>query len=378
VVISTIKVQNPQLPAQQHFLVLDALRGVAAIAVAVYHACVIFGVPQLLPKAYLAVDFFFVLSGIVVAHAYEQRLKQGQIREYLERRVIRLYPMIIFGALLGMTAVVTSPAARQLSVGTLIYLGLSTVLCLPIIRANVYPGSNTIAPVNVPSWSLFFEIFVNAVYGLAAKHLTDARLVALALAAFVVEAIGIFKFNGVDFGVYVANFEWGFARVVFPFFVGVLINRLLAPRVLATPAMTPLLLAVALVATFCMPTSGVWTAVSELVAIAIIYPSVIMLAMRVAVASRQGRVLAWLGAVSYPVYAIHGPLFVWLARLQRASASRLQISAYCWAAVAVAVAIVFAWLVYKIYDLPLREALTRAMRRRRSTLNPSNSRGQVE
>lgn len=366
-------VDPPLGSTQQHFLVLDALRGVAAIAVAIYHACTVFGETQLLPKAFLAVDFFFLLSGVVVAHAYERRLKQGQIREYFERRLIRLYPMILVGALLGMSVVITSPAARGLSAGTLVYLGLSTALCLPLIRSNVYPGSHSIAPVNVPSWSLFFEIFVNAVYGLVAKRLTATRLVAISCIALAVEAFGIFKFNGVNFGVHVEDIEWGFARVIFPFFTGVLINRAFTPRMLPKTAMAPVLLAIALVATFYVPTSGVWNAVSELVVVAVIYPCVIVLAMRVVVSSRQGRVLAWLGAVSYPVYAIHMPLFMWLARLKRVAGPGFQVSPYWWIVLAVAFSIACAWLIYEIYDLPLREALTTAVKRRRRTLVSTGS-----
>jgi len=216
---------------------------------------------------------------------------------------------------------------------------------------------------------LFFEIFVNAVYGLVAKRLTATRLVAISFIALVVETVGIFKYNTVNFGVYVEDIAWGFARVIFPFFTGVLINRTFTPRMLPISALAPLLLSVALVATFYMPTSGVWNAVSELVAVAIIYPCVIILAMRVVVSSRQGPVLAWLGAVSYPVYAIHTPLFLWLARLERVSASRFQVSPYWWIVLAVAFAIVSAWIIYRIYDLPLREALTTTMKRRYRSLH---------
>jgi peptidoglycan/LPS O-acetylase OafA/YrhL len=118
-----------------------------------------------------------------------------------------------------------------------------------------------------------------------------------------------------------------------------------------------------------VPTFGVWNAVSELIAIAIIYPCVIVLAMRLTVSSHQGRVLAWLGAVSYPVYAIHSPLFLWLARLQRITASRFQISAYWWIVIAVAFALACAWTTYKLYDLPLREMLTATMKRRYRSLD---------
>jgi len=256
----------------------------------------------------------------------------------------------------------------------LVYLGLSAALCLPIVRANLYPGSHSTAPVNLPSWSLFFEVFVNAVYGLVAKRLTTAWLVTISISAFFVEAIAIFKFNGVSFGVYVEDFEWGFVRVIFPFFTGVLINRTFSARMPLKSAMALLLLAIGLVATFYVPTTGIANALSELAAVAIIYPCIILLAMRVVTTTRQNRLVGWLGSISYPVYAIHAPLFMWLSRLQRVTAARFQVSPYWWIALAVPLAIVSAWTIYKIYDLPLREALAGTMKRR---LRPLASEGTV-
>lgn len=357
---------NVPLPSHRHFLVLDALRGVAAISVALYHACAIFGATQLLPKAFLAVDFFFLLSGIVVAHAYEERLKKGEIVKYLERRAIRLYPMILFGACIGMSVLLTSPAARHMPGMSVIVLGLSAMLCIPIVRANLYPGSHSIAPINVPSWSLFFELFANALYGLVAKRLTNRLLLVIVLGSLLAEGFGIAKFNGANIGDYTESFKWGFARVLFPFFLGVLINRAIVPREHAPSRTTPALLAMILVATLCVPSWGSWTGISELVAIAIIYPAIIMAAMNATVTSQQGGVLTWIGAVSYPLYAIHSPLFLWLARLQRQTALRFPVSPYWWAAGAVTMAVLAAWAVYKVYDVPIRETLTTMRRRHRA------------
>jgi peptidoglycan/LPS O-acetylase OafA/YrhL len=354
---------NPLLPNERHFLVLDALRGVAAISVATYHACVIFGAKQLLPTAFLAVDFFFLLSGIVVSHAYEDRLKRGQIVGYLERRAIRLYPMIVLGACIGLSVLLTSPAVRQIPDKTLLFLGLSAALCIPIVSANVYPGSHSIAPINVPSWSLFYELFVNVVYGLVAKRLANWLLIAIVLGSLFVEGFGIIKFNGANVGAYTETFMWGFARVMFPFFLGVLINRTIVPRNRPPSHMIPALLATILVATLCLPSLGSWTGISELVAIAIIYPAIIMVATNIAVPSQQGGVATWIGAVSFPLYAIHEPLFLWLARLQRKTAYRFPISPYWWMAFALAVSVLAAWIVYRLYDVPIREGLTNMRRR---------------
>jgi peptidoglycan/LPS O-acetylase OafA/YrhL len=66
-----------KVPGEKHlFSALDAMRGIAAVSVVFYHAGIHSGLP-LLPHAYLAVDLFFVLSGFVIAHAYEEKLHHG-------------------------------------------------------------------------------------------------------------------------------------------------------------------------------------------------------------------------------------------------------------------------------------------------------------
>lgn len=358
---------NSPLPVHRHFLVLDALRGVAAMSVTLYHACIIFGATQLLPKAFLAVDFFFLLSGVVVACAYESRLQQGEIVVYLERRAIRLYPMIMFGACIGMSVLLTSPAVRQMPSMTVIALGLSVVLCIPIIRGNIYPGSHSIAPVNTPSWSLFFELFVNVLYGFVAKYLTNSLLIVIVSGSLFVEGIGIAKFNGANVGAYAETFQWGFPRVLFPFFFGVLIKRAIVPRDSSPNRIKPTLLALVLVATLCLPSLGRWNGVSELVVIAVIYPSIVIAAMNTTVPSQQAALFTWIGAISYPLYAIHVPLFLWVARLQRQIAIRFPVTPYWWIAGALALSASAAWVAYRAYDAPFRAALM-SMRRRYSSL----------
>jgi peptidoglycan/LPS O-acetylase OafA/YrhL len=82
------------------FATLDGLRGVAAIAVTSLHFRFELG-KFLLPHSYLAVDFFFVLSGFVLAYAYEDRLSEGMKPiQFLRLRVIRLYPLYLIGTLI--------------------------------------------------------------------------------------------------------------------------------------------------------------------------------------------------------------------------------------------------------------------------------------
>jgi peptidoglycan/LPS O-acetylase OafA/YrhL len=352
---------------KQHFVMMDGLRGIAAVGVSIYHGGIIFGGTQLLPQAYLAVDFFFLLSGVVVAHAYEARLQQGKTLDYLQRRAIRLYPMILVGALLGLSVIATSPGSREMSFWSMGTLYLLASLCLPLLKPNVFPGTSSIAPLNGPSWSLFFEIFINAVYGFAAKRLATKALVATVVVSLIVEAIGIFHYQTADFGVYVSEFGWGFARVTFPFSAGVLIHRIMASRTMRLPVVHPAVPAALLIITFGIPAQGMMNAVISLVDIALIYPLLIIFAMRENLSGRQSAALIWLGVISYPLYIIHFPIFMWLARLQRFIPARFEVSPYVWSVSAIALAVICALCAYHLYDLPLRSLLTR-MNLRKSRL----------
>ena len=87
-----------------HSNILDGLRGVAALTVVCFHLFEAYATSHLDQKinhGYLAVDFFFILSGFVVGYAYDDRWKTMRITDFLKRRFIRLHPMVIIGALIG-------------------------------------------------------------------------------------------------------------------------------------------------------------------------------------------------------------------------------------------------------------------------------------
>jgi peptidoglycan/LPS O-acetylase OafA/YrhL len=348
------------MQSRQHFLVLDGLRGIAAISVAIYHGSIIFGGKTLLPQAYLAVDFFFMLSGVVVAHAYEARLKAGQTLDYIQRRAIRLYPMIFVGAALGASVFSTSATKPALSVWTTGMLYFLACLCLPVLKDDILPGSHSITPLNVPSWSLFFEIFINATYGFMAKSLRKNVLISIVIASLLLEAIGSYRHQSANFGSQIGEFWWGFPRVTFPFFTGVLIHRITASGGLRTPILPPTILAVALMLTFCVPVHGPINAVVDLLEIAVLYPALIVLAMRVKPPGKQeNRILVWLGLLSYPLYIIHQPIFMWLARTKRFIGVHLVLSPYLWIFAAISFSAICALGIFRFYDIPVRAWLTR-------------------
>src|ERR1700754_1815377 len=87
--------------AHHRYHTLDAMRGVAALSVLLYHwrpqlPWILFG------SGYLAVDLFFLLSGFIIAHAYDEKLAKGLgFLDFLALRLMRLCPMLAFGTAIG-------------------------------------------------------------------------------------------------------------------------------------------------------------------------------------------------------------------------------------------------------------------------------------
>lgn len=99
--------------SRPHYVVLDGLRGVAALVVLGFHVFEAFATSpfdQKFNHGYLAVDFFFMLSGFVIGYAYDARWRGNgnpggmTTADFFKRRLVRLHPMICVGALLGIVS----------------------------------------------------------------------------------------------------------------------------------------------------------------------------------------------------------------------------------------------------------------------------------
>lgn len=211
--------------SKQHFVVLDGMRGIAAIAVAWFHASQLFvGEHSVLNTPALAVDFFFCLSGFVVAYAYGSRLDAGMsIAEFAARRAIRLYPMIFLGAGLGGAVLMMGALHRD-------GIGLNTIAevasAFLLIPAGLFFGAQAF-PTNNPIWSLFFEFVANAVYAKSSGRSLGVLTVVLAASASALVLVSYFYggLTGIGFEGW-RSFTLGFVRVCYPFLAGVLIFRL--------------------------------------------------------------------------------------------------------------------------------------------------------
>ena len=203
------------------FVTLDGLRGVAAFAVMMFHTNPFIG--RQVPEAFLAVDFFFALSGFVIAHAYTERLRTGMSpRSFLVLRLVRLYPLYILGTAIGILILpLTSQAdgVSQLAIEI-----AAAVLFLPS------PVTELLYPFNFPAWSLFHELLINGAFAALNNLLSRVVLCGIAAISAVILAGYAIWLGSLDTSNSWVHFEGGFVRVSFSFFAGVLVYRIWQKR----------------------------------------------------------------------------------------------------------------------------------------------------
>lgn len=156
---------------RHRFILLDGIRGVAAICVVIHHSSQQTLVP-VFATGYFAVDLFFCLSGFVLTQAYSNRIDGGMtFRKFILQRFIRLHPMFVIGNFSGfiVTLFIIEHHQTDFTFGSLLVSMMVNLLYLPFPNAEtIQYGSNvvhaSIFPSNNPSWSLFFEIWVNVLF----------------------------------------------------------------------------------------------------------------------------------------------------------------------------------------------------------------------
>jgi peptidoglycan/LPS O-acetylase OafA/YrhL len=357
------------VPSHTMYQGLDAMRGVSAISVMIYHFSAFLSNTVVLPGAYLAVDLFFVLSGFVICHAYEGRLRLGMgLPRFLALRLIRLYPLYIAGTLLGLLYVVGKTAmSHQSSIGLLPILRMLTLSALYLPSLSDEPVLGGLYPFDLVAWSLFFELAVNLVYAALVRELTQFRLVLVVVVA-AVGLIGVLLFYGsLDVGMTRRTMVGGAFRVLFSFAIGVLICRcrLMLPSspIRARFALEALLLL--LVAVFLLHPAVPLAGPFDLFCILLLFPAVILVGARIEPMLAPG-FSALLGYVSYPVYILHGPLLLIAAGVWKATGSTEPNATMPGAGILFATIVLAAsYILTRWYDVPVRAYLGAWARERR-------------
>jgi peptidoglycan/LPS O-acetylase OafA/YrhL len=337
---------------KHRFETIDGMRGIAALAVFGSHLQLARNQGGWFSQGALAVDFFFLLSGFVIGAAYERRLAAGlPLASYARIRLARLYPMIVAGALLGLAVAMLNPT--RFNPWVVLPFQLAFVPFFLVAGGDV-----PMYPLNPVQWSLFFELFVNAAHAVARSALTTSRLIAVTLLSAVGSAFAIAHFGTDGVGFDRASFWAGFPRVVFSFSAGLLTFRLHSAGALPR-IRVPYLLTIALLAlVLALPKPP---HVSDMVYVGLAFPALLIAALSADAPDALRPLAVWAGAVSYPLYAIHGPLlslFVAFIPLQHAQSIR----AIGWAT-SIPVTIAAAWLFERYFDAPIRLWLEPAAKR---------------
>ncbi|MBE7182374.1 MAG: acyltransferase, partial [Terriglobus roseus] len=219
--------QTRALETKTHYEALDGLRGVAALIVVAFHTFEEFSygdhVKQILNHGYLAVDFFFLLSGFVVAYAYDDRWDKMSFGGFVKRRIIRLQPMIVMGSLIGallfyLQAGPVFPKIATTPVWELILIALLGATLLPLPYQFDVRGWYEMHPLDGPAWSLFFEYIANLLYALGLRKVSNRVLAILtALAAILIVEVAIRQGDVIGgWSTSLDQLHVGFARLLFP------------------------------------------------------------------------------------------------------------------------------------------------------------------
>ena len=356
--------------SKPHYLILDGLHGVAALIVIVYHVFELYTKTPF-PHGYLAVDFFFILSGFVIGYAYDNRWDKMTVGGFFKRRLIRLHPMVVMGAIIGAITFLIQGSTQwdgsRVSLGLVMLSMLFAMFMIPSAPGSPTEvrGNGEMFPLNGPSWSLFFEYIGNILYALLLRRLPRWALAVLCAVSGAL-LIGISTregFLGVGWTIADGGFWGGLVRMLFPYTMGMLMARVFTP--LKIHGAFPICSLILLVAVLIPNIAGeAWhNGLYDALCVVILFPCLVWLgASELSISERTGKVCTFLGDLSYPLYMVHYPVFYLYYKFIGFDGNGTSLTiqeAWPAAIIAVAVSLTLAILCMKYYDIPLRKKLSR-------------------
>ncbi len=360
--------------SKSHYEILDGLRGVAAVMVVMFHIFETFSggshLKQIMNHGYLAVDFFYVLSGFVIGYAYDDRWGKMTLGGFFKRRLIRLHPMIIMGMIIGAIGFYFGasglwPGISGVPVWKMLLVMLIGFTLLPVPPSLEIRGWGEMHPLNGPAWSLFFEYIANILYALFIRKFSNK---ALAVLVFISGAalihLAVTGTNGDVIGgwsIEPAQLRIGFSRLMYPFFAGLLLSRMVKVTHVKHAFLWCSLLIVIILS---IPRIGgsehLWmNGLYDSLCIILLFPLIVYLGASGELKGKySSKICKFLGNISYPIYIIHYPLIYiytgWVfdnkLTLREAFPAGLLV-------LFSSIAIAYACL--KLYDMPVRKWLAK-------------------
>lgn len=363
--------QTAYLKSKPHYAILDGLRGVAAVVVVIFHLFETFitsRTDQIINHGYLAVDFFFILSGFVIGYAYDDRWGRMSVGEFVKRRLVRLHPMLVMGMLVGALLFYLADFEGSEFFATvgrtpvwmvLAYLVLGCLM-IPVTPSMDIRGWTESYPLNGPAWSLMFEYIANILYMFILRRLPTIVLGILTVLAAVMtvhfavtngDVVGGWSITGHELYV-------GAVRLAYPFLMGLVMARI--GRTIRVRAAF-WVCALGLVTLLSLPHMGQsWVnGLYEAFCIVVLFPLIVAMGAGGTVTGAFSiRACKFLGDISYPLYITHYPIvYIYWGWVYKVHPSLVQ--AVVGGVVVCLACIGIAYLCLRFYDLPVREWLTR-------------------
>jgi peptidoglycan/LPS O-acetylase OafA/YrhL len=367
------------LPSKPHYPILDGLRGVAALLVVAFHLCEAhamqlgdrYHLDQVINHGYLAVDFFFLLSGFVIGYAYDDRWGSMSFKNFFTRRLVRLHPLVIWGTLVGALlfyfqasdVVWLGVDLNAVPVWKVILTMLVGFTLIPLTPSMDIRGWAEMHPLNGPCWSLFFEYVANILYALFVRKLSNtvlavlvflcgAALIHLTLTNPSGDVTGGWSFN-------VAQLHVGFVRMLYPFFAGLLLFRVAKLRSINNAF---LWCSMGIIVLLSLPRFGgadhFWmNGLYEALCIILFFPLIVYLgASGNAMSPVTAKVSKFFGDLSYPIYITHYPI-IYVYTAWAVNHKKTLSDSYLEMSVAFIAIIALGYLSLKLYDEPVRKWL---------------------
>lgn len=344
------------LKTKQHFEILDGLRGVAALAVVIFHFMEWVFVPgeNFIGHGFLAVDFFFCLSGFVIGYAYDNRIQKMGAWEFFKSRLIRLHPLVVLGSVLGLIGFFLDPFALPVaySWGKLLLLFICSVLLIPF--PVMQDRSFNLFGLNAPSWSLFWEYVANIFYAFVLYRVGRRSLLVLTMVAAAGICMVSYRAGNLLGGWSKGTFPDGGVRVAYSFLAGLLVYR---SNWIIKNKLGFIALAGLLFLAFIMPWSKCDWLVEALIVL-FYFPLLVALGAGSGLSPQWKKVCRFSGNISYPLYMTHYAA-IWVFGNYFTN-KKPPVSALPYIIIpGVIFLVVIAYFVMVYYDIPVRRYLTK-------------------
>jgi peptidoglycan/LPS O-acetylase OafA/YrhL len=303
--MSQVQSSSQILASKQHFHILDGLRGVAALAVVIFHfmewAYTDFST-NFIAHGFLAVDFFFCLSGFVIGYAYDDRIGKMGVLEFFKSRFIRLHPLVIAGSVLGLLAFLFDPFGGHpelYGAGKIILTFVCSLFLIPLpVIAD--RGFNLFS-FNAPSWSLFWEYMANIVYAFVLCRISRGYLILLTVVSAIAICWVCYRSGNLLGGWSGPTFWDGSARISYSFLAGLLVYR---ANWIIKNKLGFFSLSILLFLAFIMPFTK-WNWLTEALVVLFYFPLIIALGAGAVLKTNFEKVCQFSGKISYPLYMTH-------------------------------------------------------------------------